>query len=79
MINTFMRMREILTEEFVISSWIEDLTYDDPNVIMTLGSGRAYIIDDVDFDLYEDWINALSKGKFWHEYIRGEYLVTRIQ
>ena len=62
----------LLTEEAVLSSWIEDLTYDHEqgSVIMTLLSGRSYTLYDLDEEFYEEWLAAPSKGIFWHEYVR---------
>lgn len=59
----------------VFSSWIEDLTYDYENksVIMTLLNGRQYTIEDVPEEIYQEWLSAYSKGKFWHSDIKGIY------
>lgn len=72
--------QRMLTEEMVMSSWIMDLTYDEEQeaVIMTLLSGRSYSIAGVEEDLYDMWIGASSKGKFWHQAIKGNYFTTRI-
>ena len=61
-----------LTEEAVLSSWIEDLTFDPSQdaIIMALHSGRAYTIYGMDEDMFDMWTEAPSKGKFWHEYVR---------
>lgn len=69
-----------LCEEYVSSSWIFDLTYSKEHggVIMTLLSGRQYLINGVDEDTYQQWIAAASKGKFWHSDIVGNYAVDRI-
>lgn len=74
-----MRLFEIqrLDEESVFSSWIDELDYDDGNVIMTLLSGRAYQIRDVPYDVFEEWLQASSKGKFFHSDIKGLYDITR--
>lgn len=68
-------------EVAVDSSWIEDIDLDqddDGNVIMTLLSGRMYKLFGVPQELYDEWLDAESKGKFWHEYMAGQYNTTRI-
>lgn len=67
-----------LFEVAVLSSWIDDLDYDDGDVIMTLLSGREYIIHDVDEDTFDEWVDANSKGKFWWSDITGLHRVRRI-
>lgn len=76
-----MRLDEIepIAEVGVISSWIQDLDYAGPNVvIMTLNSGRRYRVLGVSEGVFRQWINAPSKGKYWHSNIRGNYRVSRI-
>jgi hypothetical protein len=69
-----------LNEVAVNSSWIEDLEYDGDfgDVIMTLNSGRTYQISGVPEGMFEEWVMADSKGKFWHSDIVGHYRTTRI-
>lgn len=69
-----------LYEMRVKSSWIMDLTLD-PNgegVIMTLLSGRSYLVNNVPKLVYKQWVKAPSKGKFWHQRIRGNFWVDRL-
>lgn len=75
-----MRLTDIkmLNEVAVVSSWIEDLEMDHNVVFMTLNSGNQYRILGVPEDVYLEWIEAPSKGKFWHSDIRGNYRVSRI-
>ena len=76
-----MRIKEVseanLTEEQVLSSWIDELVHDPSQdaVIMTLLNGRSYTVYGVDEEMYDQWIAAPSKGKFWHEYIRDYHQV----
>lgn len=70
---------ENLFEETVDSSWIAELDYEDAgNVIMELLSGRRYRIYGVPEDIFQSWLQADSKGKFWHAYLRGMYQVIRV-
>lgn len=68
-------LSEILNEVAVVSSWIEDLSYDDEtgSVWMTTLSGGQYEIPEVPYEVFEEWINADSKGKHWWESIKGFY------
>lgn len=72
-----------LTEESVLSSWIEDLEYhpsadgdQEGNVEMRLGNGKTYTVYSVPFGEFQDWLGSDSKGRFWHSNIRGTYSVT---
>lgn len=69
---------EMIAEVNVISSWIEDLEYEDDSVVMTLISGRQYRIHDIDYEIYEEWMKSMSKGKFWHSDIKDFFNVVRI-
>lgn len=73
-----MRLNQILTEVAVMSSWIEDLEYEDDEIIMTLNSGRMYSIAGVPEGMYREWLEADSKGKYWHSDIRDFYRTNRI-
>lgn len=69
---------EILDEIEVASSWIQDLTWDDGAVLLTLNNGKRYRVHDVNANTFRRWIAAPSKGKFWHLEMRGLHNVTRI-
>ena len=58
-------LMEILNEEGVISSWIEDLSYDEDSgsVWMTTLSGRSYEIPGMEYEDYQSWLDSDSKGK----------------
>jgi len=62
-----------LTEEAVSSSWIADLSYDEDvgSVIMTTQTGAAYEIPEVPYEIFQAWLSAVSKGKFWWSDIKG--------
>lgn len=73
-----MTLEQFLTEEPVKSSWIADLTYVEfkdgsGGVNMTTHGGRTYFIEDVPYETYEQWMKALSKGKFWWSDIKYIY------
>jgi hypothetical protein len=71
----------VITEKPVISSWISDLTLvrgRSGNVTMTLGNGRKYSVKKVGSKLYNQWLNASSKGMFWHQNIKKNYVVVRL-
>lgn len=74
-----MKLSEIQLDEVgVLSSWIQDLTYKNGDVIMTLLNGRSYRILSVPETIFNWWVKAPSKGKFWHSKIRGNYRVSRL-
>lgn len=76
-----MRLSEIesIAEVSVMSSWIADLDYAGPNVvIMTLNSGRRYRVLGVGEGVFRQWLRTPSKGKYWHSNIRGNYRVSRV-
>jgi len=74
-----MRLVEIQLDEVeVMSSWIDELEYDEGDVIMTLLSGRQYRIQDVPEGMFRQWIDAPSKGKFWHSDIRDFYYTSSL-
>lgn len=62
----------------VTSTWIAGLDYDyRRNVaIMKLSDGRAYDVNGIDARTYRSWVNAPSKGKFFHRHVRDNYSIT---
>lgn len=69
-----------LHERPVMSSWISDLTLQNNNtdVTMALGNGKRYAVHGVGPTLFQQWVTAPSKGRFWHEVIRGNHRVNRL-
>jgi len=76
-----MLIREILKEVAVQSSWISNLIYNRPNKILTwkLNNGRVYSVEMITRTQFDKWKAAPSKGKFFHQYIKGRHKVTRIR
>lgn len=70
-------LEAMLEEDQVFSSWIDDLTYvpDQEAVLMTLLSGRNYMVYEMEEEMFDAWIDAPSQGVFWHEYIRDFHQV----
>lgn len=71
-----MKLNELLLMDDVKvnSSWINTLDYDEQNnVLMRLKNGTAYIIKQVPEELYNRWLRAPTKGKFWHANIKQKY------
>jgi hypothetical protein len=75
-----MRAAEILNEKQVMSAWISDLVYNRPNRVLTmrLSNGISYSIPGITRTMFERWINAPSKGFFFHDNIKDNYQVNRI-
>jgi hypothetical protein len=76
-----MRIIEILNEKPVESTWITNLTYNRPNKVITmqLSNGRTFSIPGITRATFERWTKSPSKGKFWHEKIKGTYNTKRIK
>lgn len=76
-----MKLRDLLAEAPVQSSWIRDIHYGRKQrlIHLTTSSGRVYTIVGVSEDLYNNWMNSESKGKFFHQYLRGKFKVWRIR
>ena len=82
-----MRLREILIERPVTSTWIVDLTFQQQpgqdkeigkynrvgTVVMKLNNGRSYVFDDMPWSVYRNWRRSKSKGRYWHRIIKGNY------
>lgn len=64
----------------MISSWIAELVLQDNNldVTMVLGDGKRYRVNSVGPAVYQQWMQASSKGRFWHDQIKNNYTVTRL-
>ena len=70
---------DILDEQPVLSSWIADITLaNDGSVTITLGNNRRYSVKSVGDQIYQAWIAAPSKGKFWHQQIKNNHAVVRL-
>ena len=76
-----MKLHEILNEVKVESSWISDVLYNRPKSLLTvvMNRGKAYMVMGISRHMFDRWKAAPSKGKFWHEHIKGRYNVRRIK
>lgn len=68
-----------LNEKKVQSTWITDLRHSRQNkeLTMTLNNGRQFLIPGVTRTTFEQWTRAPSKGRYFHNRIKGKYQVTR--
>lgn len=76
-----MRAKEFLTEVAVKSSWIARVDYTPwPIRVLTLKlkNGNIYKIPNVGLTTYLAFITRPSKGKYWHQFIKGKYQVNRV-
>jgi frataxin-like iron-binding protein CyaY len=75
-----MKIHEALTEDPVMSSWINDITLqrNKKDVTMTLGNGTRYIVNNIGEPNFAAWKAAQSKGQFWHSNIRGTFKVRKL-
>lgn len=76
-----MRATEFLVEKKVQSTWITDVRYNRPQRIltMTLSNGRQFLIPGASRQTFERWIGSPSKGRFFHEFIKGQYPINRVK
>ena len=76
-----MKISEILSEKKVVSTWITDLIHNRPNKILTmrLSNGKYFTIAGITRRMFEKWNMSPSKGRFWHQFIKGKHKVTRIK
>jgi len=74
-----MKVADVLTEKPVESTWITDLVYTRPTKTLTmrLSDGKSYKIPGISRATFETWYKANSKGKFFHNFIKNKYQVTR--
>jgi len=76
-----MRANEILNEKPVESTWISDILYNRPNrtVTMRLSNGKSFSIPGVSRTGFEKWLKSPSKGAYFHNFIKNQYLITRLR
>lgn len=70
-----------MTEWFSVSSSnVLKVGYDVWEALLTVDfhSGSRYEHDEVPLDIAEGLINADSAGKFYHQYIKGQYRYRRV-
>jgi hypothetical protein len=73
-----MRLYEIyqIHEKEVQSSWIIDVKLKrNGNGILTLNNGSIYIIQNLGRTMFDKWHKSPSKGQFYHQNIKGKYLI----
>lgn len=76
-----MRIAELLLEKPVQSTWISDLVHNRPNrtVTMRLSNGKSFSIPGITRTGFERWVNAPSKGTYFHNFIKNNYQITRLR
>ena len=76
-----MRAFELLNEKPVQSTWISDLVHNRPNrtVTMRLSNGKSFSIPGITRAGFERWVNAPSKGTYFHNFIKNNYQITRLR
>jgi hypothetical protein len=70
-----------MAREIVESSAIEAVDYDHAGqqLDIELTTGRVYRYVDVPRDVYEAFMAAESKGRFYNDHIRDEFLCERLR
>ena len=76
-----MKIREIISEKVVSSTWISDVSNNRRMrvVTMTLSDGKVYAIQGMSRRQFDNWHNTASKGKFFHQKVKGKYNISRIR
>lgn len=59
----------------VQSTAIKDISYDEEyqRLFVTFHNGRSYQLENVPRDVYDEFVAADSKGRFFNERIKGQY------
>jgi hypothetical protein len=75
-----MKINELLVEDSVMSSWIADITLqqNQKDITMALGNGYRYAIIGSGPAHFAAWIQAPSKGKYWHQQVKSNFVVKRL-
>jgi hypothetical protein len=75
-----MKAWELLNEKAVKSAWIVDIrhTRSSNTITMSLSDGKQYSILGITRKIFEEWTNSVSKGQYFHEYIKPYHQITRI-
>lgn len=62
------------------SSWLMHFQYDADaqQLVVVLKSGGQYIYNEVDQAMFDQFVQAPSKGKFYSQYIKGKFTSTRL-
>jgi hypothetical protein len=65
----------------VNSSVIDRIGYDEDGAILMVifKSGKGYAYIGVEPHVYQNFVNADSKGQFFNEFIRNEYIFMEIE
>jgi len=61
--------------QYVVSSMIEAIWYseDAERLSVRFKSGKEYDYLDVPVELYQEFLSAPSKGKFFNKHVKGQY------
>lgn len=59
----------------VNSSFIRSIGYDpqQQKLMIIFQNGKAFLYDNVEYDVYNKFINSESLGRFFHKYIKNFY------
>lgn len=62
----------------VTSTDLASVGYENGTLYIRFNSGGLYSYSNVPFSIYNDLLNADSKGQFFHRYIKNSYNYQRI-
>lgn len=63
------------------SSNIQQFGYDEKTELLQIKflTGTSYVYEKVPKNVFEEMKQAESKGKFFHKYVRGQFLTTKLE
>lgn len=62
----------------VVSTNIAKIGYEKGNLLVEIKGGNQYRYDEVPESVYQSFMSAPSKGKFFSANIKGKYATTKI-
>jgi hypothetical protein len=73
-------MREERSGRFLVSSTIKSVEYDDDarELDITFTSGKTYRYFNVPLEIYAEFLEAGSKGKFFNDNIKGAFAFVEV-
>jgi hypothetical protein len=75
-------LKDTIMVQIKDSSTIKAIGYVEPTstLIVEFHSGGTYVVDGVGLDTHDKFMQADSKGQFYHKHIRssGKYVITKL-
>jgi pantothenate kinase len=68
----------LIKQAAVDSSWLEDVTYENDGIVVSLKNGLKYFYENVPIDVFQQLMNSSSKGVFINKEIKPTYSYKQI-